>query len=224
MELLSAAFNGLLTSAGRESFVNFDSLGGMANIAERSFPTGPFLPRPVAAGLPELQKQRISAVFRAFEAVAHRLLNVPNSSNTMNTLELIEPEKCAPTGENIIHLPFGLLGFERAKTFGLVARPHEEPFLWLQMLDESRNAFLVVSPFLVMPTYQPEISHQDVDYLELTAPTDVMIINIVTLRRNAQATINLKGPVVINRHTMIGKQVIPNNAAQFSVKHPLPVS
>jgi flagellar assembly factor FliW len=33
----------------------------------------------------------------------------------------------------------------------------------------------------------------------------------------------LKGPVVINRQTRTGKQVIIANAADYSVEHPLPV-
>jgi flagellar assembly factor FliW len=142
----------------------------------------------------------------------------------MNTLELVEPEKHALNGENIIRLPYGLLGFERVKSYVLLARPQEEPFVWLQMLDETRQAFLVVSPTLAVPDYQPDIAEEDVKFLKLTTPDDALLVNIVTLRADGQATINLKGPVVINRHTKVGKQVIPNNAAQYSVHHPLPVS
>ncbi len=142
----------------------------------------------------------------------------------MNTLELIEPEKRTLNGENIIRLPFGLLGFERVKNYVLLSKPHEEPFMWLQMLDEGRQAFLVVSPFLVLPDYQPDIAEADVKFLELTDPADALVFNIVTLRGNGQPTINLKGPLVINRHTMIGKQVIPDNAAKYRLHHPLPVS
>jgi flagellar assembly factor FliW len=75
-----------------------------------------------------------------------------------------------------------------------------------------------------VPDYQPDIAEADVKFLELTTPADALLVNIVTLRGDGQATINLKGPVVINRHTMVGKQVIPNNAAQYSLHHPLPVS
>ena len=144
----------------------------------------------------------------------------------MNTLELelIEPEKRAVNVEDILRLPYGLLGFERVKNYVLLTRPQEEPFMWLQMLDEARQAFLVVSPFLVLPDYQPDIADGDVKFLDLTSSSDALLVNIVTLRRNSQATINLKGPIVVNRNTMVGKQVIPNNAAQYSLHHPLPVS
>jgi flagellar assembly factor FliW len=142
----------------------------------------------------------------------------------MNTLELIEPAKRALNGEDIIQLPYGLLGFERVNNYVLLTRPNEEPFLWLQMLDGARHAFLVVSPFVAVPDYQPDIAEDDVSFLELTTPDEAQLVNIVTLRGNGRATINLKGPVVINRHTKVGKQIIPTNAAQYSVHHPLPVS
>jgi flagellar assembly factor FliW len=142
----------------------------------------------------------------------------------MNTLELIESETRALTGEDIIQLPYGLLGFERVNNYVLVTRRHEEPFKWLQMVDGARHAFLVLSPFIAVPTYQPDIAEEDVRFLELATPSDAELLTIVTLRGKGEATINLKGPIVINRHTRVGKQIIPNNAAQYSVRHPLRVS
>jgi flagellar assembly factor FliW len=142
----------------------------------------------------------------------------------MNTLEVIEPEKQERIGEKRVRLPYGLLGFERVKNYALISRPKEEPFLWLQMLDSGRRAFLVISPSFALRDYQPDIADEDVKFLDLISPADALVFNIVTLRANAAATINLKGPVIFNRYSMVGKQVIPNNAAQYSLHHPLPVS
>jgi flagellar assembly factor FliW len=141
----------------------------------------------------------------------------------MKTAELIEPPTVEKNGQTLIQLPYGLLGFERIKNYVLIANPPEEPFLWLQMLDNGRKAFLIVSPFLVKPDYQPDIPADDVDFLELAQPEDALVYNICTIRGPGHATINLKGPIVINRHTLVGKQVIPNNATQFALCHPLPV-
>jgi flagellar assembly factor FliW len=58
----------------------------------------------------------------------------------------------------------------------------------------------------------------------LKAPNDALLFNIVTLRGPSRATLNLKGPIVINRHTHMGKQVILANASNYSVEHPLPVA
>lgn len=142
----------------------------------------------------------------------------------MNTAELMEPEKINVKQENVVRLPYGLLGFEAVKNYVLLSHPHEEPFMWLRMLDQSNKAFLVVSPFLVMPDYQPDIPDEDAAYLGLTAPADALVLNIVTTRGKSGATVNLKGPIVINRRTFIGKQVIPNNAAKYQLNHPLPVA
>jgi flagellar assembly factor FliW len=145
----------------------------------------------------------------------------------MNTeAALLEPETQSPAVGNqiIIQLPYGLLGFERVKKYVLLANPKEDPFLWLQMLEGARKAFLIVSPFLIKPEYAPDIPEDDVEFLGLAEPADALLFNICTLRGPGRATINLKGPLVINRHTMTGKQVIPNNAAQYSVIHPLPVA
>ena len=58
--------------------------------------------------------------------------------------------------------------------------------------------------------------------VKLESPDDALLLNIVTLRRGARATVNLKGPIVINRFSLTGKQVVLANAADYSVQHPLP--
>lgn len=122
----------------------------------------------------------------------------------------------------MIHLPAGLLGFEKNKKYLLKSNPEEEPFHWFQVVDDPAITFLVVSPFEVLPDYQPDISAEDARILQLETPEDAFLLNIVTLRPNGRSTINLKGPIVVNRFSLIGKQVILTNAAEYSVQHPLP--
>jgi flagellar assembly factor FliW len=142
----------------------------------------------------------------------------------MNTLEVMPAERHSTTNKNVIQLPYGLLGFERVKNYVLLTRPKEEPFLWFQMVGETKNAFLVVPPHFVLANYAPDLSELDVAFLELNDPSEAWVLNIVTMRGNGQATVNLKGPIVINRRTLIGKQIIPVNAAEYAIKHPLPLS
>lgn len=120
-------------------------------------------------------------------------------------------------------MPLGLLGFEHIKEYALLANPDEAPFLWLQVLADPSVAFLVISPFVVVPAYQPDIGPDDAEFLGLTQPHDALVFNVVTLRPGGRATVNLKGPVVVNRRTLLGKQVIPLNAAEYELRHPLPV-
>jgi len=121
-----------------------------------------------------------------------------------------------------VRLPMGLLGFEQIKDYLLISNPAEEPFRWLRVKDNPSLAFVVVESFLAVPDYRPDIPQPDVEFLGLTKPGDALVYSIVTLQAAQRATINLKGPVVINRNTGIGKQVIIANASRYSVQHSLP--
>lgn len=121
-----------------------------------------------------------------------------------------------------VRLPMGLLGFEQIKQYLLVSDPAEEPFRWLRVKDNPSLAFVVVEPFIAVPDYHPDIPEPDVEFLGLARPEEAALYSIVTLHAGQRATINLKGPIVINRNTGIGKQVIIANAANYSVQHPLP--
>jgi flagellar assembly factor FliW len=118
----------------------------------------------------------------------------------------------------------GLLGFEQVKDYLLITNPGEDPFRWLQVKDNPALAFVVIEPFLVVPDYHPDIPQPDVEFLGLGEPEDALLYNIVTLHGTNRATINLKGPLVFNRHTMIGKQVVIANAGDYSIQHPLPLA
>jgi len=138
------------------------------------------------------------------------------------TLTETETPEVAIAGE--VRLPMGLLGFEHLKEYLLVANPGEEPFLWLQVKDNSPLAFVVVNPFLIAPDYQPDLPQADVEFLGIEEPDDALLFNIVTLHNGGQATVNLKGPIVVNRHTNTGKQIVLANASEYNVQHPLPLA
>jgi flagellar assembly factor FliW len=142
----------------------------------------------------------------------------------MNSVEPIQPENAPPASTNLVKLPLGLLGFEPVKQFALLADPAEKPFAWLKAQGEAALAFVVIDPFVVVPDYKPEIPDADADFLGLTNAGDALLLGIVTIHAPNRATMNLKGPVVINRHSHIGKQVIIANSADYSVNHPLPVA
>jgi flagellar assembly factor FliW len=124
--------------------------------------------------------------------------------------------------ENIIHMPLGLLGFEHIRNYVMLANSEEAPFCWLQVMDDSTLAFLVISPFDVLPAYQPDVGVEDVRFLGIKEPQDAILFNIVTLRGGGRATVNLKAPILINRHTLIGKQAVPVNALHYNLQHPIP--
>jgi flagellar assembly factor FliW len=135
------------------------------------------------------------------------------------------PASCGEASASCdVRLPMGLLGFEQIKDYQLTSNPGEDPFRWLRVKDNPSLAFVVVEPFIALPDYQPDIPQPDVQFLGLSQPEDALLYTIVTLHPGKPATINLKGPVVINRNTGVGKQVIIANASNYSVQHPLPVA
>ena len=147
-----------------------------------------------------------------------------------NVIEIEEPDimDTTETTETIpccdVRMPAGLLGFEHMKDYLLIAKPGEAPFRWLQVKNNPSLAFVVIEPLHFMPDYQPDIPSADVELLGLTSPDDAAVYVIVTVFGPRRASVNLKGPIVINRNTGLGKQVVIANAAQYSVQHPLPVN
>ena len=141
----------------------------------------------------------------------------------MNSVSTFETETIAAPVVTEARLPMGLLGFERIKDYLLVANAAEEPFQWLQVKDNAALAFVVIDPFVAQPDYQPDIPQADVEFLGLEDPHDAILFNIVTVYSPTRATVNLKGPVIFNRRTMVGKQVVLANANEYSIQHPLSV-
>ena len=143
----------------------------------------------------------------------------------MKCAELIETETLPVVARrDLVRMPNGMLGFEHIKNYILSTNPEEHPFAWLQVQDDTALAFVVVDPFIALPTYSPDIPQADVEFLNLKHPDDALLLGIVTIHDDQRASVNLKGPIVINRHTHVAKQVIIANAAAYSVTYPLPVA
>jgi flagellar assembly factor FliW len=147
-----------------------------------------------------------------------------NTCETIESVEAVELETVTVKNENIVHLPLGMLGFEHIKHFALLENPNESPFRWLQVINQTNLAFLLLPGLEVFPDYEPDVPAEDVKFLSLHSPDDALVFNIVTLAAKGSATANLKGPIVVNRFTLKGKQVVLANASRYSIQHPLPLS
>jgi flagellar assembly factor FliW len=133
-------------------------------------------------------------------------------------------EKIIPLfNETVLELQFpcGVLGFEQVKGFKLHAFADLHPFLWLEGQSAHGLCFLVVPPCYVVESYSIELTNEDVEFLGLCDPEDAIVLNIATFHPNGSITVNLKGPIVYHRDTLVARQVVPKNAAGLSIKHPL---
>lgn len=135
------------------------------------------------------------------------------------------PELDSSTSQNKISLPQGLFGFSKIRNMELMFDREELPFMWLREEQEDGLAFVVLEPGGVLPDYSVEIADADIKVLGITGPEDTMILNIVTLlpEQASKISLNLVGPIIVNRKTLVGKQCIINNHEDYSARHILDV-
>lgn len=120
-------------------------------------------------------------------------------------------------------LPEGLVGFPEYTHFDLEELPDQAPFLWLHLQGPSSMHFVVLEPRGVIPDYELELFDEDAEFLAIRESSDAMVLNIVTVKNSdpEAATVNLAGPLIVNRHTGVGKQCILANYARYSAHHRL---
>jgi len=139
-------------------------------------------------------------------------------------LKIVEEIKHGEKGaqnSHLIDVSGGLFGFPDIKQMELFYDQEELPFMWLREEIKEGLAFIVIEPGGIIPDYTVEISDNDVDYLGITGADDTMILNIVTLPNegNSKISVNLVGPVIVNRNTLIAKQCIINNHDKYSARY-----
>jgi len=125
---------------------------------------------------------------------------------------------------NFFDLPQGLIGFKDYTRGELLYLPEHQPFLWLKLHRGAESVhFIVIEPAGLVPGYQPELFDADAEGLDLRDASEAMLLNIVTLRQQnpMDATINLVGPIVMNRRTRIARQMVIANYSKYSAHWPL---
>ena len=76
----------------------------------------------------------------------------------MKVAETILTETRMVDREQTLTMPQGLLGFEEIKQYTIAANPGEEPFMWMRAQTKGVElAFILLSPFEVLPDYHPDI-------------------------------------------------------------------
>ena len=122
--------------------------------------------------------------------------------------------------KNIIHFPEGILGFEEEKQFVMIKDEDEQnPFQWLQSVQNPELAFVIINPFFVFPDYDIVLSKSVQEKLKIEDEKDVAVYSIVVVPEDIEKmTTNLLGPIVININKKLGKQVILDDD-RYTTKH-----
>jgi len=118
----------------------------------------------------------------------------------------------------------GLIGFPEEREFELLVNADELPFMWIRAKHRKELGFVVIEPSHFVDDYEVEISDDDAKDLEIFGASDSWVRNIVTIQDSEKiesATANLVGPILLNRNTHLGKQIIVSNHMKYSTKHPI---
>jgi flagellar assembly factor FliW len=124
--------------------------------------------------------------------------------------------------QNIISFPHGIYGFEDAVRFVILKDNNSEnPFMWMQCVDNKYICFIVVEPSSFISGYSPQISRQFKDAIKLIPEDALRLAGICTIPKDfRKSTLNLRCPVIINSIDNIAMQVILEDE-RYSMTYPL---
>lgn len=119
---------------------------------------------------------------------------------------------------DVITLDEGLIGLTGLHQMVLVGQSSIDPFMWLASVDIQGMAFLIIEPQLIFADYElpfpSEGLKQDDNEDELLA------LALVKLESDwANTTINLRAPIVINRKTKRGAQIVLTESDYSLTEH-----
>ncbi len=112
-----------------------------------------------------------------------------------------------------LFFPEGLFAFENFRHFGLLPTKSGSTFHWLQSLEEARLAFLVTLISGITASYAPRIDEQFLNIIEAANLSHTEIWGIITVPtgKPEAMTLNLQGPILINRPKKLGGQFVSDD-------------
>jgi flagellar assembly factor FliW len=123
--------------------------------------------------------------------------------------------------DQVVTLTEGMLGFSECGRYVLMDDEIGDPFLWMQSLDIPSLAFVVIDPAVILPSYHFSVKKEQIKSLDTEDINDLQVYVIVTMASNIlDVTVNLQGPLVVNKEKRIGTQIVLNDP-NFSTRHPL---
>jgi flagellar assembly factor FliW len=110
--------------------------------------------------------------------------------------------------ETVVSFPAGLPGFVTLRNFALVDTQCDE-LVWLQSVDDPDLTFLLADPFVMVPGFAVDIPAADLAVLAGDTPEPNLLVLVVTqLEGGVPVSANLQSPIVVNRDTRRGRQVV----------------
>ena len=108
-----------------------------------------------------------------------------------------------------------ILGFEGFSQFSIINSQTDHSFFWLQSLEKSDLAFIMINPAQYIEGYQVELTEEISMKLELNDRAELLIYSLVVIgQEGSYISTNLKAPLLINSSN--------NKAGQFVLEQDYP--
>jgi flagellar assembly factor FliW len=123
----------------------------------------------------------------------------------------------------VITFEEGIFGFKDVKKFILLYDQGEEggALVWLQAVEAPETCLPLVNPMNWFTDYAPEVDDELIASIGDLDPNVLDVFTVVVIPETIEAmTTNLKAPILINRQTKKGRQVVANDDA-YEVRHNL---
>jgi flagellar assembly factor FliW len=118
----------------------------------------------------------------------------------------------------VIDFPVGIFGFSNLHRYALLDAL-QSGFYWLQSLEDTAIAFLMLNPYDLRPDYVLDVAEEDLQSIGYEKEDDLLVFAIVTVPEDqSKVSANLQGPVLINRLERLGRQAIHQDP-QWKTKH-----
>ena len=125
---------------------------------------------------------------------------------------------------NKFFMPEGLIGLSDFKHFELIVDPDTLPFVGLRSFNGDEIQIPALEPVNFVQNYKLNIGDEDAETLGLKGEdANPLILNVATIKsfEPQKVTLNLAAPILINRRTRVGKQVVLVNYQDYSTQHVL---
>jgi len=122
--------------------------------------------------------------------------------------------------DKIIYFNDGIPGFPELKKYLLMMDNEDNsPFYWLQSIEDTDIAFVMIDIFRFIPNYSPKLPKEELNEIGQYNEGDLLIYTIAVIPENPKKmTVNLKAPIIINTKNNKGRQIIADND-DYSIKY-----
>lgn len=124
------------------------------------------------------------------------------------------------TDDDVLNFIGGVPGFDGTK-YVILNNSNQEnnPFVWLQSMEDPNIALVLVNTFMLYPDYAPDVDDELLKDLQFSQREELVVFNVMVIPEKVEEmTVNLKAPIIINNTNHKAIQVICDNS-DYEIKH-----